>query len=246
MLEEAAEHRAHADVLAQALDARHEGADRPHDQVDLGACLRGPVELLDDVGVGEVVDLDPDASGLTRLRCCGNGADVLDQPTPQVERCGEDLPELLRPAEARDEVEQVGDVRGDVRVGREQADVLVDPRSRRVVVAGADVDVALELVTLAPHDERRLRVDLHVREPVDDVDARLLERARPLDVAPLVEARLQLDDAHALLAVLGGAHQGRGECGVVARAVDGRLQRHDVRLVRRGPTNDSTLVANES
>src|SRR6476469_5341410 len=29
VLEEAAEHRAHPDVLAQAVDARHEGADRP-------------------------------------------------------------------------------------------------------------------------------------------------------------------------------------------------------------------------
>jgi hypothetical protein len=50
-------------------------------------------------------------------------------------------------------------------------------------------------------------VDLHVREAVDDVDARLLERARPLDVPALVEARLQLDDADALLAVLGGFDQ---------------------------------------
>ena len=50
MLEEAAEHRADADVLAQALDAGHERADRAHDEVDLGARLRRLVELLDDVG----------------------------------------------------------------------------------------------------------------------------------------------------------------------------------------------------
>ena len=81
------------------------------------------------------------------------------------------------------------------RVGGEEADVLVDARRRRVVVAGADVHVAPEPVALAPDDERRLRVDLHVGEAVDDVHAGLLERARPLDVAALVEARLQLDDA---------------------------------------------------
>ena len=138
------------------------------------------------------------------------------------------------PAEAGDEVEQVGDVGRDVGVGGEEADVLVEPRGGGVVVAGADVDVALEPVALAADHERRLRVDLHVREAVDDVHARLLERARPLDVAPLVEARLELDDADALLAVLGRLDQRRRERRVVARAVDGRLQRRDGGILRGG------------
>ena len=73
-------------------------------------------------------------------------------------------------------------------------------------------------------------MDLHVGEAVDDVHAGLLERARPLDVAPLVEARLQLDDADALLAVLGRLDQRRGERRVVARPVDGRLQRRHGRI----------------
>ena len=44
----------------------------------------------------------------------------------QVERRDEQLAELLRPAEAGEVVEEVGDVRGDVRVGREEPEVLVD------------------------------------------------------------------------------------------------------------------------
>jgi len=70
-------------------------------------------------------------------------------------------------------------------------------------------------------------VDLEVGEAVDDVDARLLERARPLDVALLVEARLELDDADALLAVLRRLDQRRRKRGVVARAVHGRLEGRD-------------------
>ena len=46
-------------------------------------------------------------------------------------------------------------------------------------------------------------MDLHVGEAVGDVDSRLLERARPLDVAAFVEPRLELDEAHRLLALLG-------------------------------------------
>ena len=52
-------------------------------------------------------------------------------------------------------------------------------------------------------------MDLEVGEAVDDVHARLLERARPLDVPALVEAGLELDEADALLAGLGRLDQGR-------------------------------------
>ena len=57
-----------------------------------------------------------------------------------------------------------------------------------VVVAGADVDVTDESIALASHDEGHLGVHLEVRHPVDDVDAGLFHRARPFDVAVLVEA----------------------------------------------------------
>ena len=119
-----------------------------------------------------------------------------------LERRHEQLPEPLGASEARHVVEDVGDVGGDVVVGREDPHVLVQARGGGVVVAGADVHVAPQPARLPPDDKRHLGVDLHVREAVDDVDARLLEPARPLDVPPLVEARLQLDEADGLLALL--------------------------------------------
>ena len=94
------------------------------------------------------------------------------------------------------------------------------------------MDVAAEPVLLAPHDERHLRVDLEVGEAVDDVDARLLHRARPLDVPPLVEASLELDEAHRLLALLRALDERRDERRVVARPVHGRLDRDRVRVER--------------
>ncbi len=78
---------------------------------------------------------------------------------------------------------------------------------------------------LAPHDQRDLAVGLEADEAVDDVHARVLQRARPLDVGRLVEARLQLDDGRDLLAVLGGADEraddGRVGAGAVERLLDG-------------------------
>ena len=163
--------------------------------------LRGGVELLDDRLVGERVHLDPDPRRLASPRPPAATARISSMSrVAEVERRDEQLAEPLRPPEAGQVVEEVGDVGGDLLVGREEPEVLVEARRDGVVVAGADVDVAAQPVALAPDDERRLRVDLQVREAVDDVDARPLERSRPLDVAALVEARLQLDEADALLA----------------------------------------------
>ena len=62
-------------------------------------------------------------------------------------------------------------------------------------------------VALARGRPADLGVRLQPEEAVDDVHAALLERARPLDVRLLVEARLQLDERRHLLAVLGRARE---------------------------------------
>ncbi len=95
------------------------------------------------------------------------------------------------------------------------------------------MDVAPELVAFAADDERRLRVDLEIREAVDDVDAGLFERTRPADVAMLVEAGLELDERHALLAALGSLDEGGYDGRVLARAVEGRLECDDRRVLCR-------------
>jgi hypothetical protein len=77
-------------------------------------------------------------------------------------------------------------------------------------------------------------VHLQIRESVDDVDTRLLQLARPLDVAPLVESGLELDDADRLLPLLGSGDQRGHERAVAARAVDGGLDRDDARVLGGG------------
>ena len=162
------------------------------------------------------------------------GPDPLDQPRAQAERRDEELREPRGPAEPGQVVEERRDVLRDLRVGGEEAQVLVGARGHRVVVPRADVDVTAKAVTLAADDERHLRVHLQIGEAVDDVHARLLERARPLDVAVLVEASLQLDEADALLAVLGALDQRRHERAVATRAVHRGLHRDHVRIGRGG------------
>ena len=60
MLQEAAHHRFHADVLGEAGHAWAQAADAAHDQIDLHPRRARPVELLDDRGVRQRVHLGPD------------------------------------------------------------------------------------------------------------------------------------------------------------------------------------------
>ena len=184
-----------------------QAADAARDDVDGHARTRRDVQRLDDLLVDERVDLQSDPRRLARARGGRDPLDLLQDPVAEEPRPDEQLAEHGRPREPGDGVEDVGDIRGDVRVRGEQPQVLVGRCVRRVVVPGADVDVAPQAVLLVPDEQGELRVDLQVRDAVDDVDAGALERPRPLDVAPLVEARLQLDEADGLLPLLCGLHE---------------------------------------
>ena len=205
MLEEAAEHAADGDVVAQPGDARPEAADPARDDVDGHAGGRRDVERLDDLLVDERVDLDADPRrARPRARRAETRSISCRIPSRRNHGPTSSFRNTAGPREPGDGVEHVGDIRGDVRVGREQPEVLVGRCVRGVVVPGADVDVAAQAVLLVPDEQRELRVDLQIGNAVDDVDACALECARPLDVAPFVEARLELHEANRLLPLLGG------------------------------------------
>ena len=74
----------------------------------------------------EVVHLQPDDRALACRGRLRHLADLVDQAVAEVERRDEELAERLRPAEPRDVVEQVRDVLGDLGIGGEQPEVLVE------------------------------------------------------------------------------------------------------------------------
>ena len=146
-------------------------------------------------------------------------------------RRDEQAPEFALAREPGQDVEQVGHVGPELRAAGQQPEVRVEAGGLRVVVAGPDVDVAAEPGALAPHDQRDLAVGLEPNEAVDDMGAGLLELAGPDDVRLLVEAGLDLDEHHDLLAALGGPDQVPDDRRVAGRPVEGHLDRQDLGIL---------------
>ena len=102
-----------------------------------------------------------------------------------------------------------------------------------MIVAGADVAVAGELASLAPHHLRELGVRLQFDEAEDDLRAGPFEIARPADVRLFVETRLELDERGHRLAGLGRLGERLDDRRVRRGAVERLLDRDDVRIARR-------------
>ena len=215
MFQEPAEDRAHPDVVGQARYPGTQRADAADHQVHLDPGAAGPVQRVDDLLVDECVHLDLHAGVAALQRMLDLPLDPLDDARPYPVRRDEQPPVRGLPAVPRQHVEQVGQVGADLRVGGQQPVVLVEPGGARVVVAGADVCVPPDLVALLPDHQRGLAVRLQPDQAVDHVAAGLL-----------VEARLDLDEHHHLLAGLGGVDERvddrRVAGGAVQRLLDGQ------------------------
>ena len=228
MLEEATDDRDDADVLGNPWHARAQAADTAHVEVDPHARPRGLIQRLDAAGIDQGVHLQRDPCLLAGAVRRNRRLDLLDDAVAHGRRRDQHLAVLGWPAVASEEVEHLGDVSADLRIGGEEAEVGIEAGGGRVVVAGADVDVLAYPVALAAGDQNRLDMRLQAGDAVDDVHAGLLQRLGPVDVRLLVEASFELDHADRLLAAFGGADQRRHQRRVVAGSVHRLLDRQHV------------------
>ena len=121
---------------------------------------------------------DPGRHALPRRASASRSISAID-PVGQVHRGDDQLLPVVPLRVAGQEVEQGAGVLAELGAAGEEAEVGVDPGGGRVVVAGAEVDVAADAVVLAADDQGGLAVGLQADHPVDDVDAGLLERRGP-------------------------------------------------------------------
>src|SRR5262245_42587927 len=232
MFEEAPDYAANADRLAAAGPAGAKAADGADDHVDRHALARGRVQLFDHRRVRHAVEFGDDARGASGLMMGDFAADHLGYLFAQIDRRHEQLAIALLPRISGQVVEQLRDVFAEIFVGGEESQVGVNAGGDRVVIAGAEVHVAAQLVLLLAHDESDLGVSLQTDKAVDDVDAGFLQLLGPLDVRLFVEAGFEFDQHRDLFAVLGGLDQRFDYRRVLAYAVERLFDRQHVRVAR--------------
>src|SRR6185369_2085218 len=145
VLEEPADDGADPDPLGQPGHTGAQRADPAYHQVHLDPGLAGPVERVDQLFVHNRVDLDLNARWQTDPRVLDLAFDALDDAGPHAVRGHEQPPVRGLPAVPGQHVEQVGQVGRHLRVGGQQAEVLVDAGRLGVVVARTDVAVPAQL-----------------------------------------------------------------------------------------------------
>jgi hypothetical protein len=246
VLQEAADDRANADVVADAGNARPQAADAAHDEVNGTPSLRRAIERANHLVVGDRVHLDDDARRPCVARVLGLALDHLGEPVAQLHRRDDQRLELALVRVAGQIVEDVRDVRDDFRVGGEEPRGRCRSSPSPGCSCRAGVHVALHAVGFLPDDQAQLGVRLQLGEAVDDVDAVRFQPSRPEDVVALVEARLELDEHGHLLAGFGRGNQQRNQRRVRANAVQRHLDRDDVRILDRRAAGTFPPNANDS
>ena len=231
VLEEASDDAAHFDVFAHAGQSGAEGADAADKEFDFHAGAGCAVEGLDDFLLHEGIEFGEDAGRFAGTGVFDLAVDEGKNFAVQMPRGDEKFFRRREAGDAGDGVEEVGHILGDVGAGGEEAEVGVEAGGGRMVVAGAEVDVAADAVVFLAHDHGHLGVGLESGHTIDDIDAGFAELAGPFDVGGFVEAGFQLDGDDDLFAGARGLDEERDEWGVGAGAVKRLLDGEHLRVL---------------
>ena len=168
-------------------------ADAANHDLDADTGLRRPIERIDHLLVDQCVGFQPNARIGAGLLGRDLPFDPFDDPSTDAVRCDQQVAVRVLARVTGQRVEQIGEVRADVRRGRQQADVLIEACGLAVVVAGADMAVAPNHGSFAAHHETGFAVRLQPDQSVDHVHARTFQGTGPFDVGLFVEARFDFD-----------------------------------------------------
>jgi hypothetical protein len=233
MFEEPADDRLDRYPVRNPFDARSQAADAADHQTDVDPGLARQIEPADQAGIGQLVQLGPDSGRPARLRIGDFAVDQAVQFLAQVDRRDRQQAGLLGFHIAGDEVEQPACILPGLRNGGEEAEIGIDARGHRVIVAGAEVAVGAVMLALAAHHHRYLGVGFPVEEAIDHLHAGAFELGGPQQVLLLVEAGLQFDHCRYRFAGFGRRDEGGDHRRLLAGAVQCLLDRHHIGIGRR-------------
>ena len=223
----------HPDMFRQAGHAPNEAADAPHHQVDFHPGVGRLNELVDELFIGEPVELEAQVGGTSRFGLLNFPVDEGGDFGFQAGRGHQQQPAVLHHLAHGQGIEHPRGLRAELGVGGHEGEVGVQPHGVLVIVSRAHLGDILHLALVHPGDEQQLGVDLQPVQAVDHPAPGLLQHPGPADVVFLVEPGPQLHQGHYLFAVFGGIHQGLHDFAVVGHPVKGHFDGHHVRILAR-------------
>src|SRR5580698_5292691 len=195
VLEKATDDAAHTNAATEAAHAGTQRARSANDQFNIHAVLRGFAERFDDLLVEQRIHFREDERFFAGACVGGFAFDQRFAGTTKIE--GRDEKRLVLRAFGirREVVEYVMHGVGDLRIGGKQAQVRVEARGGRIVIARAEVRVAADRAVLfAAGDQRELAMRFQADDAVEHLHAGFLQITRPANIRRLVKSSFQFDD----------------------------------------------------
>ena len=234
MFKVAADDGAHTDLVLQA---RGQHAGTAHDEIDSGAGLAGLNQGLDECGVGQGIHLDHDARRLAHPRRSGHLLQMAQHAPVQQEGRSHQVLWRFDARLAGQLLENRIGICRETGIGGEVADIGIQPGAAGVVVAGGQMQIAVQsrfvAGTLAPRHQQQLGMRLQTHDAVDHLRAHRFQAFGPVDIGFFVKARFELDHHHHLFAAPRGFNQQIHQHRFGARAVDGLLDRQHIGVEHR-------------
>src|SRR6266478_9507041 len=161
VLEEPAHDTAYADAIADAANPRPQRADAAHQQINIHSRLRCAVKRLDNIRVNQGVDLYNHARRTPLARMFGLALNQAHALFRQIQRRYQQRLVAWVLSIGSQKTENIVNRAGSLRVGSEQAEIGVDARRGRVVIAGPQVCVSASYaIGIAPYQQRKLAMRL--------------------------------------------------------------------------------------
>ena len=207
MLQKASDDGADVHVLGLAGNSGLEARDAADDHVHADSCARCLGDLVDNLAVGERVELKEHAGGLASESALNLSIQAAhDERLEAYGRHAQEAVIAAQIAQRQVAEEQVG-VLTDAGMGGHEHKVAVELGRLFVKVAGAQQRQARKRHALAIGELADLGVAFKALGAVDDGAAGLFQALGPLDVVLLVKAGAELHEHRDFFAVLGGIDQ---------------------------------------
>ena len=206
-------------------------ADAAHDHINAHPGAAGLLQFQDDVPVADGVVFQDHGSRATHAGGSDDVIHLVQQHALEAQRGHQHLVAFLSELLHGQIAEHLGGFLADALICGDEGIIGIQFAGFFVVVAGTDLgDIGVALCALAG-DEGQLGVHLIILEAVDDGAAGAFQLLGPVDVVLLVKAGAQLYQCHHFLAVFSCFHQCLHDLGLPRHAVEGHLDRDDVRVL---------------